>query len=186
MATGKTPYQILEVYAQRISDSLRDSLVKNERYVSGGLAKSIEARVKVFGQSINIQVYMADYWKFVDEGVNGTKVKHGSEYSFKKKNINKDAMLKHIANRGSRFAPMWKDIQNNYTNKKGLKVKRKKPLDAQVSRNSLAFLLGRSISKKGFKGTGFVDEGIQGIEKDLERDLLEAVGREIEVQLTVK
>lgn len=186
MAQGKTPYQILEDYAQKISDVLRQSLVDNGRYVSGNLAKSIEAKVQVFGQSISILVYMDSYWKFVDRGVSGTQVKRNTEYSFKKKNLDNKAMLKHIANRGERFSPMWKDIQKNYTNKKGLKVKRKKPLDAQVSRNSLAFLLGRSLAKKGFEGTNFVQEGIDGIETQLEKDLLEAVGRQIEVQLTVK
>jgi hypothetical protein len=198
VAVGKNPYQILEDYKQRIEDVLRESLVKNDRYASGALAKSIDAKVKIFGQSISIQVFMFDYWKFINEGVNGTVVKHGSPYSFKKNNVNQAAMLDLIKKRGI----------TEYKNKKGevvfstklstLRKKKIKSLKSKVvkkaykqlselqKRKTLAFLLGRGISKFGTKPTNFVDEGIQGIEKDLERDLLEAVGREIEVQLTVK
>lgn len=186
MAEGKTPYQVLENYVDIIHDSLIKSLYSNDRYVKGGLAQSIEATVKVFGQNIILQVYMNDYWKFVDRGVSGTQVKRNTEYSFKKKNLDKKAMLKHIANRGERFSPMWEDIQKNYTNKKGLKVSRKKPLSAVKARNTLAFLIGRKIASQGIEATNFVDEGIDGIKVRLEKDLLEAVGRKIEIDIVVK
>lgn len=182
MAQGKTPYQILEDYVDVIHDALVKSLEANDRYASASLAQSIEAKVKIFGQSISLQVFMNDYWKFVDRGVNGTQRKRNSEYSFKKLNVDKKAMLKHIANRGINT----KDLEKFYTNKKGLKVARKKPLEAQKARNTLAFLIGRKIASQGIEATNFVEEGIAGIEKQLEKDLLEAVGRQIEVQITTK
>ena len=33
-----------------------------------------------------------DYWDFIDKGVDGTKVKHGSEYAYKKKAVDFDAI----------------------------------------------------------------------------------------------
>ena len=175
MATGKSPYTILKEYEQTIIDGLIKSLENNNKIAGGMLAQSIEAKTKIFGQSISLQVYMKDYWKYVDAGR-----KKGS------KQPPQDAMLKHIALRGEWHVKRVNDISNFYTNSKGLKVKRKTPLPKDKARKSLAFLIGRSIKRKGIKPTNFVEEGIGGIERQLEADLLEAVGRQIEVQLTVK
>lgn len=174
MAIGKSPYDILREYEQTITDALIKSLESNNKVASGVLAQSIEAKTKIFGQSISLQVYMNDYWKYVDGGR-----KKGS------KQPPQDAMLKHIAVRGEWHAKKASDISKFYTNKKGLKVARKNPLPMDKARKSLAFLIGRSIKRKGIKPTNFVEEGIVGIERQLEADLLEAVGRQIEVQLTV-
>lgn len=178
MAIGKSPYDILREYEQTVTDALIKSLESNNKVASGVLAQSIEAKTKIFGQSISLQVYMNDYWKYVDGGR-----KKGS------KQPPQDAMLKHIALRGNENPFFYKDkasdISKFYTNKKGLKVARKNPLPMDKARRSLAFLIGRSIKRKGIKPTNFVEEGIAGIERQLEADLLEAVGRQIEVQLTV-
>lgn len=174
MAIGKSPYDILIEYEQTVTDALIKSLESNNKVASGVLAQSIEAKTKIFGQSISLQVYMNDYWKYVDGGR-----KKGS------KQPPQDAMLKHIAVRGEWHAKKASDISKFYTNKKGLKVARKTPLPMDKARKSLAFLIGRSIKRKGIKPTNFVEEGIVGIERQLEADLLEAVGRQIEVQLTV-
>lgn len=174
MAIGKSPYDILREYEQTVTDALIKSLENNDKVASGVLAQSIEAKTKIFGQSISLQVYMNDYWKYVDGGR-----KKGS------KQPPQDAMLKHIAVRGEWHAKKASDISKFYTNKKGLKVARKNPLPMDKARKSLAFLIGRSIKRKGIKPTNFVEEGIVGIERQLEADLLEAVGRQIEVQLTV-
>ena len=174
MAIGKSPYDILREYEQTVTDALIKSLENNDKVASGVLAQSIEAKTKIFGQSISLQVYMNDYWKYVDGGR-----KKGS------KQPPQDAMLKHIAVRGEWHSKKASDISKFYTNKKGLKVARKTPLPMNKARKSLAFLIGRSIKRKGIKPTNFVEEGIVGIERQLEADLLEAVGRQIEVQLTV-
>lgn len=174
MAIGKSPYDILREYEQTVTDALIKSLESNNKVASGVLAQSIEAKTKILGQSISLQVYMNDYWKYVDGGR-----KKGS------KQPPQDAMLKHIAVRGEWHAKKASDISKFYTNKKGLKVARKNPLPMDKARKSLAFLIGRSIKRKGIKPTNFVEEGIVGIERQLEADLLEAVGRQIEVQLTV-
>lgn len=175
MAIGETPYDILTKYRQIITDALIKSLENNDKVAQGLLVQSIEVKPpKIFGQSISLQVYMNDYWKYVDGG----RKKGGKQPP-------QDAMLKHIAVRGEWHAKKASDISKFYTNKKGLKVARKNPLPMDKARKSLAFLIGRSIKRKGIKPTNFVEEGIVGIERQLEADLLEAVGRQIEVQLTV-
>lgn len=174
MAIGKSPYDILREYEQIVVDALRKSLEDNNKVAQGLLQASIEPKTRIFGQTVSLGIYMLDYWKYVDGGR-----KKGS------KQPPQDAMLKHIAVRGEWHAKKASDISKFYTNKKGLKVARKTPLPMDKARKSLAFLIGRSIKRKGIKPTNFVEEGIVGIERQLEADLLEAVGRQIEVQLTV-
>jgi hypothetical protein len=177
VATGKSPYTILKEYEQTITDSLIKSLENNNKIAGGMLAQSIDAKTKIFGQSISLQVYMNDYWKFIDRGVNGTVNKVGSEYSFKKKNLKAGVMEKFIRNRGIK----------QYKSKSGNVIfDVNKAKDKSKGYKTLAFLLGRGVSKFGIKPTNFVEDGISGIERQLEADLLEAVGRQIEVQLTVK
>jgi hypothetical protein len=188
VATGKSPYTILKEYEQTIIDSLINSLESNKKVASGNLSQSIEAKTKIFGQSISLEVYMDDYWKFIDRGVNGTVNKVGSEYSFKStgKRIPKDAMLKFIRDRG--IVPKGTSNLKKLKGKGKLsqKIKKAAKEDNASRLNSLSFVLGNVIKKKGIKPTNFVEEGISGIERQLEADLLEAVGRQIEVQLTVK
>ena len=173
MAQGSNPYDILREYEQTITDALIKSLESNDKVASGLLAQSIEAKTKIFGQTISLQVYMNDYWKYVDQGR-----KKGS------KQPPQDAMLKHIALRGEWHVKKVNDL-SKFRVVKGKQIARKTPLPLDKARKTLAFLIGRSIKKHGIKPTNFVEEGISGIERQLEADLLEAVGRQIEVQLTV-
>lgn len=178
MAIGKSPYEILRGYEQTITDALVKSLENNDKVASGLLSQSIEVKTKVFGKSIDLVVYMNKYWKYVDGGR-----KKGS------KQPPQEAMLKHIALRGNNkpffYADKTNDISKFYTNNKGLKVARKTPMPLDKARKSLAFLLGRSIKKKGIKPTNFVDEGLGTILVDLQKDVAEAVGRQIELELTI-
>ena len=197
MAIGKTPYDILRNYEQIVVDALRKSLEDNDKVAQGLLQASIEPKTRIFGQTVSLGIYMLDYWKFVDSGVNGTVVKRGSQYSFKKKNLSQAAMLDFIKRSGiteyktpdgkvvfsTKLSKLRKKKIKSVRNK-GIK-KAYKQLSELQKRKTLAFLLGRNIAKKGIASTNFVEEGIEGIQKQLEADLLEAVGRQIEVQLTV-
>ena len=72
--------EILQDYSQKIIEELKQNLLERDKFASGGLAQSITANVKVMGQVIEMTISMADYWKFVDEGVDGTERKHGSPF----------------------------------------------------------------------------------------------------------
>jgi hypothetical protein len=152
-----SPRQILENYKQIIIDALADSLEKNDRVAKGGLVQSISINIRSFATNMVMEISMADYWKYVDGGR-----KKGSKMP------PIDAMLKHIANRGINY----KGIQNTYKNKKGQIVKRKKPLAKEKALRTLAFLIGRGISRKGIKPTNFVDEAFDNnILDNMSKDL---------------
>jgi hypothetical protein len=167
-----SPRQILENYKQIIIDAIAESLNKNDKVVQGGLVQSISINIRSFATNMVMEISMADYWKFVDGGR-----KKGA----KMPPIN--AMLKHIANRGINY----KGIQNNYRNTKGILVKRKKPLAKEKALRTLAYLIGRSISKKGIKPTNFVDEAFDNdILDNMSKDLSTALGREILIDFNLE
>jgi hypothetical protein len=167
-----SPRQILENYKQIIIDALADSLEKNDRVAKGGLVQSISINIRSFATNMVMEISMADYWKYVDGGR-----KKGSKMP------PIDAMLKHIANRGINY----KGIQNTYKNKKGQIVKRKKPLAKEKALRTLAFLIGRGISRKGIKPTNFVDEAFDNnILDNMSKDLSTALGREILIDLNLE
>ena len=157
-----SPRKILENYKQIIIDALADSLEKNDRIAQGLLVQSISINIRSFATNMVMEISMADYWKYVDGGR-----RKGS----KMPPIN--AMLKHIA--------------NSYRNKKGQLVKRKKPLAKEKALRTLAYLIGRSISKKGIKPTNFVDEAFDNnILDNMSRDLSTALGREILIDFNLE
>lgn len=167
-----SPRKILENYKQIIIDALADSLEKNDRIAQGLLVQTISINIRSFATNMVMEISMADYWKYVDGGR-----RKGS----KMPPIN--AMLKHIANRGINY----KGIQNSYRNKKGQLVKRKKPLAKEKALRTLAYLIGRSISKKGIKPTNFVDEAFDNnILDNMSRDLSTALGREILIDFNLE
>ena len=167
-----SPRKILENYKQIIIDALADSLEKNDRVAKGGLVQSISINIRSFATNMVMEISMADYWKYVDGGrQKGSKMPPI------------DAMLKHIANRGINY----KGIQNTYKNKKGQIVKRKKPLAKEKALRTLAFLIGRGISRKGIKPTNFVDEAFDNdILDNMSKDLSTALGREILIDLNLE
>lgn len=167
-----SPRQILENYKQIIIDALADSLEKNQRVAQAMLRQSISINIRSFATNMVMEISMLDYWKYVDGGR-----KKGA----KMPPIN--SMLKHIANRGINY----KGIQNNYKNKKGQLIKRKKPLAKEKALRTLAYLIGRSISKKGIKPTNFVDEAFNNnILDNMSRDLSTALGREILIDFNLE
>ena len=167
-----SPRKILENYKQIIFDALSESITKNDKVARGGLIQSISINIRSFATNMVMEISMADYWKYVDRGR-----KKGSKMP------PIDAMLKHIANRGINY----KGIQNTYKNKKGQLVKRKKPLAKDKALRTLAFLIGRSISKKGIKPTNFVDEAFDNnILDNMSKELSTALGREILIDFNLE
>ena len=189
MATNSIVKEILDNYKLRFEDALRDSLAKSGRDSSHELIESIHAEVKVFGQSITLVIRMADYWKFVDKGVDGYSRAVGSPYKYKNNGIPipKDSMLRFIADRDivptMNISAHKKSI---VTTKRGLKRVDKKiaKKNLRTAYNSLAFALGHSIKKRGIMPTHFATDVMEGTLLDaFKKDITIAVGRDIKIQL---
>lgn len=160
-------------YEQKLIDAIVKSIHDNNKYARGQLAQSVKAETVIYGQHVVLEVSMLEYWKYVEYGrAKGSKQPP------------QDAMLAHIRDRGKWHVGKVKDIQNFYKNKKGLMVKRKKPLSADKARKTLAFLIGRKIAKNGIEPSGFLKQVKESsLVNDLEKELLKTVGREIKVSI---
>jgi len=174
-----SPRQILENYKQIIIDALADSLEKNERVAQAMLRQSISINIRSFATNMVMEISMADYWKFVDKGVDGTMRKQGSPYKFKKGNIKQDAVKKFALNRGitSYKKP---DGTVIFDTKKDLKDRKGKSIPMNKKFKTLYWLIGRGIARNGIKPTNFVDEAFDNnILDNMSKDLSTALGREI-------
>lgn len=174
-----SPRKILENYKQIIIDALADSLEKNERVAQAMLRQSISINIRSFATNMVMEISMADYWKFVDKGVDGTKRSQGSPYKFKKGNIKQAAVKKFALNRGitSYRKPDGTVIFNT---KKDLKDRKGKSISMDKKFKTLYWLIGRGIARNGIKPTNFVDEAFDNnILDNMSRDLSTALGREI-------
>jgi len=168
MAGELTPRQILDSYRQRIIDALVESLDKNGKVAGGGLRQSIDVRFDAFATSFVVNIDLLSYYKWVDEGR-----KPGGKMP------PMDAMLKHVANRGewyTGFKPIPKSTKKN-------KIPKEKKKSLKETRNrQLAFLIGRSIAKKGIKPTNFIQEALDGgVLDSLVKDMSIALSRELTI-----
>lgn len=168
----------LKYRAELIAD-LRESLIKNDRDQPGDLLQSVDAKVVLSSNNITFELVMNDYWKFVDEGVDGYQKSVGSSFKYKKngKRIPIDAMKKFIAAHG--YAP--KQIQK--TSKKV--SKRNKKVDRMKAFNSFAFAIGVNLKKFGVKPTHFFTDVInEDLKVRLTHDIEKALQKDIEIDFT--
>ena len=164
---------------QETIDELLQSLEGVNRVSTGALSQSINVELPEDEDgNLSFILSMEDYWKFVDEGVNGTTQSVGSEFSYKKKNIKQAAVKEFIANRGIGNG----DLETHYINSKGIKKARKKRLPSEKARNTLAWLIGRKIASKGLKPTNFYTDVINDEWKaDFVKRVSIAIGKDIQV-----
>ncbi len=107
-----------------------------------------------------------NYASFVHEGVNGTRLKVGSKFSFKKPVANIGAVRKWIETKGIR--PRAKDgkfLPNTESNKK-----------------ALAFVIARSIAQKGIVGVPYMELGVIKAQKKFQKEINEAMGKDIDLR----
>jgi hypothetical protein len=87
---------------------------------TGNLRQSVQMPVKFFGTKFVATLYMADYYDFINKGVNGVMtVKSGTPYSFKdkkppllkewshRKGLNPFAVQQSMFKKGIRKRPFW-------------------------------------------------------------------------------
>lgn len=183
---------VCEAWAQKVADdlyiSLNEALKKSERSNDQNAALRFTKNVNVKDGGVKVQILASgDYWAFIDEGVDGTEVKHGSPYSFKGKFAKPKAIEKWI--KAEALNPQ-KIIAEIELKRKGLsKTNRtlsrpKKKLSFNEAAKRLSFIIGRSIAKKGIEPKPFIDKVINEVRlKELTDSLSEVMGREITGQL---
>ena len=160
--------EVLTIWGEKLYRSTQDEINKAIAADGGGqtssLAGDLDFQVLNKNGVVSFNLFFkgkgADYWDYANQGVDGTSVKHGSDYKFKKKNLNRDAMIAFIKKRHIKIeidAKQTAQIKSlkNKTVRKGVKQIAR---DKQI--NTVAFLIGRSIAKKGIKPLGFIEKAV--------------------------
>ena len=169
-------------YALEVIEAAQANLDAEDKVSSGNLASSFELKKVGSGKKFAIEVWAADYLKFVDLGVQGydaTKnINTTSPFRYKRegKPIPVNVIEKWIIR--NRLSASAKDVK-----KYGGIKKERKAIASNISRRTLAFMIGRSIKKKGLERTGFWTKAWDATFKDFNEQIAKAVGSDIQITL---
>jgi hypothetical protein len=135
-----------------------------------------------------------DYWAYIEKGVDGTKVKHGSQFSYKKKAIDFDAVGKKWQNKHNIHPQkIMAEIELKYQQSKkfsrlsstGQRLsKPKKKLSYNEAAKRLSRVFAVAIARDGLKPKPFVQQAIKEAKVDeFQKRVSEIMGKEISIQL---
>lgn len=139
---------------------------------TGNLSKGLEYQVKETDKGLVLEFLSAEaYGIFIEEGVNGTQLKRGSKYSFKKKFVNIAAIEKYV--KSGKFR-----LKKVYTNKEGNKVN---TFVAKTPENvkSAAFAISRYLALNGIKGIGYMSKGMEQAWENMKPEANKALAKDL-------
>ena len=153
-------HKALEVFRDKVIEEAKQNLLRQKKSSSGNLYKSIKGSpVKTSENSLQFNIEMASYATFVDKGVSGINKKYNTPYAYKDKMPPPNKLDKWIVKRG--IAP--RDKEGGF-----------------MSRNSIKFLIARSIYRNGIKPSLFFTKPFEKYYKNMPDELREAFGLDIE------
>jgi hypothetical protein len=155
---GSSPMYGIESAVLRLSNDITEELkeyfAKNNLNGSGALSNSIGGLpVTITENGAEIKIVAEDYFKFIDEGVNGTDVNRSSPYSYKDKAPPVNNIIRFMQIRNVPLMPEFKTYEQQ------------------------AYAYANSIKKKGIRPRNILD----GLEQD--NNLEERIARSIEAAL---
>jgi hypothetical protein len=175
--------RVLAIYGQAFNTRITEILDKENITSSGKLANPAEPILTKFGTGYILSVgyekgsEQDKYFRFINKGVLGTtneKADPNTPYKFDKANkyVNIGAVEKWLSYNKLKTVAVKK-----YT-KLGVEAK------AIESKKSLAFVIARSIHRKGITSTYYFDRAVAQIfNKDFVADVALAVGGDVQIQI---
>lgn len=188
---GSSKSNYTKATASYVSDAVdkfiteaQDIINRNGRVSKGNLSDIVTTTTKA-GSKITITIGYDKrnpankYYDFINKGVNGTLVNHGSEYSFKYNGVSK-AFLKSLMS--------WKKINvranRNEDQTKGKSKLQKKRQSLTDAKKSSAYVLGVYIKKNGIKPIHFFDNPKKKyFGKTFARQLSKELGKDLKVNI---
>jgi hypothetical protein len=147
--------------------------ITSETNASGAGAASIRFEFHKLGKGYETRIFMADYLKFVDLGVQGAGASTRNKTSpFKFKFINpskshRDALEKWIRE---------KNVRAIVTAPKGL-------ISKELSAKSLAYVIGRSSKSQGLYATYFKRKTVDKLSDEFKQAVIAAAGEDLKVNI---
>jgi hypothetical protein len=158
--------------------TMQDSKGHN-RFGSGVTAQEVgqpdNQQITEYATKWVVQIYMPYYYEFIDEGVSGwaNEKKNTGRFKFKKNGrpIPREAILSFMRNRGIVY-----DGYQDDKKKKGVKSRQ----SIKDKLNQLAYIIGRSIKRKGTEGVPFYSSVMtEDFFKSFETNFLDVYGDKV-------
>jgi len=124
--------EVLDKIGNRVVDELKASLIQQKILASGALYKSVS--YTVLESQENLQIFMADYWRWVEEGRRG-----GAQGKY----VPIKALLQWFKDKAQSDSAFKNKFRSSLKNKK--------------TRLSLAIAMSKSIKQKGIKARPFFE-----------------------------
>lgn len=170
--------QLVSEYVEAFEKMTADKLKALDRVDTGNLASSIKFETTETKDGLIIEVFVNDYYKFVDRGVRGigrNNINTTSPYRFRYANPSKSHVQ---AIRGwisrNRDKVKARDVQKYGA----IGREKRQPQDITV-----AWLVARNIKRRGLRQTGFWTDSINEVFKDFDIKMSQALGVDIVVNL---
>ena len=166
--------ELVAAMADRTIVIARSILAQEKRMASGNLAGSLRYTLERRGRGgryvavISAEGEADKYAAFVEFGVNGTVVNHGSPFSFRGKNIAQEPIIRWLRVRN---IPL-RDLQT------GRFIER-----SERNYKTAAFLIGRSIAARGLKPTEFLSRAADMAQNEFTSNIDVAVDERIDAAL---
>lgn len=157
----------LEEVNKALNQFAKDVVIGAKREITrqgkggGNLSKLLDYDLNASKNSFYLEFLGADYMDFVDRGVSGKERRYDTPYRFTNKMPPRKEILK-------------------WVNKKRMRLKDDKGRFVKNGQNSLAFLIQRSIFKKGLKPSLFFTKPFEKHFKKLPKELEIAYALDIE------
>jgi hypothetical protein len=174
--------KLLAGYIEKFLNTAADNLNKTQSVTTGKLLDSLDFEIISDRNGYTINFTALDYYKFVDKGVRGAgrSLKNStSPYKFKYITPSKShvtAIEKWIIR--NRLTATARDV-----NKYGRVGRERKAIDPTKGRQTLAYIIARSIKRDGLYETGFWSDAFEDTFKDFGVKMSEALGKTITVNL---
>jgi len=167
----KNVERYLNSFGKYIIKQARTNLTKKKKNVNRGLYNSLKFKiVKNAKGDYSVDFYMLDYGTFVDKGVSGTdQTREYKDY--------RNQTVKSPYKYTSKQPPA--GIIEKWIAARGIKGRNKQGQFTSITRKSLAFMIARSIKKKGIKGISFFSRPIYLGTRKFGQKILESMKKDI-------
>ena len=168
--------EVLSSFGSRLIEKARANLNKKGKRAKGTLFDQMSYDIEKTMSGVKFKMDFGsaeDYWEFVDQGVQGAggfkgsgrKRGQGSPFKFGRKQPPLRAILPWIS-------------------LKGIKGRDKK--GRFITKNSLAFLIARSIKQRGIERTRFISKPYDDMIDDLKLELVGALAEDVDNSIEIE
>jgi hypothetical protein len=190
-STGSADYNPLEIInsvleqygliaISNIQRNIKDRQVVN----SGQMSSTMYQKLDVENGQQSLKIYIKDYYRFVDKGVKGVKsTKNAPKSPYRYRTLtgmSKEGRtsIQSLITSGKAKVRVISQASSK-TEKRGLQFKGTKKSLLEMQTDQLIY----NIKKYGIKTTNFFKDGFEQTFKDLQKDLGEALKRDISINL---